>query len=113
MKQSSTPAHHPSPKSEAMVAAEAALAKAQMMPWGPERLKALHEAGLLRNAAIELEIKARREAQKSRESVADRSSKSGSNADITHLGRSVRGKTRRVKRTLQGRQKTLSPTHGP
>jgi hypothetical protein len=41
-----------------MVAAEAALVKAQTMPWGPERLKALHEAGLLRNAAIELEIKA-------------------------------------------------------
>ena len=45
-----TPAHNPPPKSEALVAAEVALAKAQAMPWGPERLKALQEAGLLRNA---------------------------------------------------------------
>jgi hypothetical protein len=41
-----------------MVAAEAALAKAQTIPWGPERIKALREAGLLRNAAIEMELKA-------------------------------------------------------
>ena len=45
------------PKSEALVAAEAALAKAQAMPWGPERLKALQEAGLLRNAAIDQELR--------------------------------------------------------
>jgi hypothetical protein len=53
-----TPAQHPSPKSEALVAAEAALAEAQAMPWGPERLKALREVGLLRNAAINQELKA-------------------------------------------------------
>lgn len=59
MARESTPAHKPPPKSEALVAAEAALAKAQAMPWGPERLKALKDAGALRNAAIELELKAR------------------------------------------------------
>ena len=58
MARGSTPAHRPVPKSEALVAAEAALAKAQAMPWGPERLKALQEAGLIRNAAIQLELKA-------------------------------------------------------
>jgi hypothetical protein len=58
MARDSTPTHNPPPKSEALVAAEAALAKALAMPWGPERLKALQEAGLLRNAAIDLELKA-------------------------------------------------------
>jgi hypothetical protein len=58
MARDSTPASKPPPKSEALVAAEAALAKAKAMPWGPERLKALQEAGALRNAAIELELKA-------------------------------------------------------
>jgi hypothetical protein len=48
MARDSTPAHHPSPKSDAMIAAEEALAKARTMPWGPERLEALREAGLLR-----------------------------------------------------------------
>jgi hypothetical protein len=53
-----TRAHYPQPKSEALVRAEAALAEAQALPWGPERLKALQEAGSLRNAAINLELKA-------------------------------------------------------
>ena len=57
MARESTPAHKPPPKSEALVAAEAALAKALAMPWGPERLKALQEAGLLRNAAIDKELR--------------------------------------------------------
>ena len=39
-----------------MVAAEKALADAQAMPWGPERLKALQEAGKLRNRAVMAEL---------------------------------------------------------
>ena len=99
MARNSTPAHHPSPKSEAMVAAEAALVRAQTMPWGPERLKALHEAGVLRNAAIELEMKAGlAKLEKNLEVGHDHSSKSGSNADIARLGRLAGAKTRRVER---------------
>jgi hypothetical protein len=36
MSRASTPAHKPPPKSEALVAAEAAPAKAQAMPWGTQ-----------------------------------------------------------------------------
>jgi hypothetical protein len=56
MAERSSLAHKPPPKSKAMIAAEAALAKAQAMPWGPERLEALRDAGALRNAAINKEL---------------------------------------------------------
>jgi hypothetical protein len=36
--------------------AEAALAQANTMPWGPERLEALRKAALLRNNAVLVEI---------------------------------------------------------